>query len=269
MSASNLSAHLPLLCLVGVSLALALGGCSSSTPADTQGPSGTSSSADSSGVDSVDESDTSSEVGTDESSADETGTDAETGEAGCHDVAHSIVADIDETLTTSDGEFILQLVDSTHDPEEREGASEMIQAYHDLGYSIVYLTARAYNQSSSDEAMIPAEDLTRDWLEAHGFPVDENTRLEMSDTFVFGASAAQYKTERLGELQDEGVMFEYAYGNAGSDITAYDNVGIPKEVTFIIGESAGDEGTVAIEGEGWVDHIAAHLPSVMDWCADD
>ena len=90
----------------------------------------------------------------------------------------------------------------------------------------------------------------------------------MADNFVFGDSAAEYKTERLMELQDMGLVFHYAYGNAESDITAYENAGIDKAATFIIGEEAGMAGTVAIEGEGWVDHTAAHLPTVMDWCPD-
>jgi hypothetical protein len=200
------------------------------------------------------------------SSGSEAESGTETGEGSCYQLEHSIVADIDETLTTADSEFIQQLLDTTVDPLEREGASEMISAYHAMGYTVVYMTARAHSQTSSDDAMISAEELTSDWLMSHGFPFDENTRLEMADSFVFGDSAAEYKTERLGELQAAGHAFEYAYGNALSDITAYEAAGIPKGVTFIIGEEAGAEGTVAIEGEGWIDHNAAHLPTVTDWC---
>jgi phosphatidate phosphatase PAH1 len=225
-------------------LILGAGGACSSTPAS--GSTGTSSGTGSGSV---------------------SGSGTETGEASCYDLSHSIVADIDETLTTADSEFIQQLLDSTYIPAEREGASELIQAYHGRGYSIVYLTARALNQESGDDAMVSAEQLTRDWLADFGFPVDENTRLEMSDTFVFGDSAAAYKTERLGELQAEGFEFEYAYGNADSDITAYGAAGIPKDATFIIGSEAGADGTVAIDGEGWVEHTAAQMPMVTDWCS--
>jgi hypothetical protein len=210
--------------------------------------------------------------GTDESGGDgdaETGGDGDgDGEANCWDLGHTVVADIDETLTLADAEFFQQLQDSTYDPVEREGAQELIQGYYDRGYRVVYLTARALNQSSADDAMLSAEQLTREWLIAHEFPFDDNTRLEMADSLVFGDSAAEYKSARLMQLQGEGYMFDYAYGNATSDITAYENAGIDKAATFIIGEEAGVDGTVAIEGEGWVDHTAAHLPAVMDWCAD-
>ena len=179
---------------------------------------------------------------------------------------HAIVTDIDETLTTTDAEFIMQLMDSTYDPAEREEAAELIRDYADRGYTVVYLTARAVVQFSLDDAMIPAYELSFAWLEDHGFPVDENTNLILSNSFVFGDGAAAYKAEALMELQAEGFVFDYAYGNAGSDIAAFEMAGIAKDVTFIIGPEAGTEGTVAIEEEDWVTHRAAQLPNVPDYC---
>ena len=67
-------------------------------------------------------------------------------------------------------------------------------------------------------------------------------------------------------LQAEGWRFDYAYGNADSDIGAYEDAGIAKDATFIIGEEAGNEGTVAIEGEDWLAHTDAHLPTVPAVC---
>lgn len=235
--------------------------CSSDEPSASEESSSSASSDASTDTSGETSGETGSETG---STEEETG---DTAAPTCWELNHAIVADIDETLTLSDGEFLQQLVDSTHDPLEREGAHEMISAYHDLGYNIVYLTARAENQASTDDAMVPARQLTEEWLMAHDFPFDEYTQVQMADSFVFGDSAAEYKSMRLMELQGEGLMFDYAYGNADSDITAYENAGIDKAATFIIGENAGNAGTVAIEGEGWVDHTAAHLPTVTDWCA--
>ena len=39
-----------------------------------------------------------------------------------------------------------------------------------------------------------------------------------------------------------------------------------KAVTFIIGPEAGMEGTVPIEGDGWVEHTADQLPTVPAVC---
>ena len=114
--------------------------------------------------------------------------------------------------------------------------------------------------------MIPARDLTLEWLTEHGFPVDENTQLVLAPNFVFGDEAAMFKGQALIDLQAEGFTFEYAYGNAVSDIDGYEMAGIPKDVTFIIGPEAGADGTVAIEGEGWADHRAEQIPMVADYC---
>jgi hypothetical protein len=195
-----------------------------------------------------------------------TETETETGEPSCYDELHAIVSDIDETLTTADAEFLMQLLDSTYDPLEREDSAELINDYHSRGYTVVYLTARSEAQTSMDDAMIPARDLTFDWLETHGFPVDENTQLLMAPNFVFGDDAAAFKGQALLDLQADGFMFDYAYGNATSDIDAYEIAGIPKDVTFIIGPEAGVDGTVAIAGEDWVAHRGEHIPTVTDYC---
>lgn len=198
-----------------------------------------------------------------DATTDESGT--ETGEASCYDGLHAIVSDIDETLTTTDAEFLMQLVDSTYDPLERAEASEMISDYHARGYTIIYLTARADSQQSVDN-MTPARDLTLDWLEAHGFPLDENTQLILSPTFVFGDATAEYKGQALMDLQAQGYVFDYAYGNADTDITGYEMANIAKDVTFIIGPEAGNGGTVPVLEDDWVTHRAAQIPMVPNFC---
>ena len=157
--------------------------------------------------------------GADESGTGDSGDTEESGDtdATCFDLQHAIVSDIDETLTLSDGEFLMQLADSTYDPIEREEGAELITDYHDRGFHIVYLTARAEVQSSADNET-PARQLTEEWLDAHGFPFDENTRVVMADNFVFGDTAAAYKGQALMDIQAEGFTFDYAYGNATSDI---------------------------------------------------
>lgn len=228
--------------------------------AETSGESNGTTGTDASGAT---EAETTDATETDESETDETET--ETGETSCYDGLHAIVSDIDETLTTSDSEFLMQLLDSTYDPMERDEASELINDYHARGYTIVYLTARAESQSSNDN-MTPARDLTLEWLEAHGFPLDENTRLVLAPGFVFGDAAAEYKGQALLDLQAEGFMFDYAYGNAESDIGGYEIANIPKDVTFIIGPEAGNGDTVPVLEEGWVEHRASHMPTVSDFC---
>jgi phosphatidate phosphatase PAH1 len=206
------------------------------------------------------------ETGATETNATETDeSSTETGDASCWDSMHAIVTDIDETLTTADSEFLMQLMDSTYDPLERAEGSEMINDYHARGYTIIYLTARAESQFSIDN-MTPARDLTEAWLVDHGFPMDENTQLILAPGFVIGDETAMYKGQALIDLQAEGYTFDYAYGNAITDIDGYEMAGIPKEVTFIIGVEAGMDGTVPILEEDWVTHRAAQIPMVPNYC---
>jgi len=88
----------------------------------------------------------------------------------------------------------------------------------------------------------------------------------LSESLVVGDAAQAYKAGALMDQQALGWRFDYAYGNAITDIGAYADAGIDKAVTFIIGEEAGVEGTVAVEGEGWVEHTAEQLPTVPAVC---
>lgn len=247
-------------------------GSGESTAADTSAgstgssPTTTSATATTGGTDSADGSDGSDDAGPSTGAADSsTGADSSGGGV-CAAEFPAIVTDIDATLTTSDAEFLIQLGDGNYDPAEREGAAELVNAYADLGYRVLYLTARtetlmAINTGES------ARELTERWLVEHEFPVDpESTMVVLSPNLVLGESARVFKAETLAEQQAAGWRFDYAYGNAGSDIDAYADAGIALDRTFIIGPEAGNGGTVAVEGEGWVDHTAAHLPTVPAVC---
>jgi phosphatidate phosphatase PAH1 len=176
----------------------------------------------------------------------------------------AIVTDIDETLTTADEEFFQQLQDGTYDPLEREGASDLIRGYADRGYFIVYLTARAetLNLAGTNET---ARQGTERWLTEHDFPLTRSDVVLASEV-VFGDAARQYKAAALQSRQTDDFSFDYAYGNADSDVRAYADAGIPKDVTFIIGELAGFEETVAVAGEGWTAHAEEQLPKVQPVC---
>lgn len=195
----------------------------------------------------------------------DTGTSTTTGDP--PECFEAIVFDIDETLTIADEEWEKQKADGTYDPVEREAGSDLVRAYADRGYYIVYLTARAktWVLAGTGES---APDATHRWLVEHDFPIDDGrSRLIMSDVVVPGDAAQAYKSAALMEMQAEGLDFMAAYGNAVTDIGAFAEAMIAKDATFIIGEHAGEEGTVAIVGESWKPHLDAHLPMVMTACA--
>lgn len=188
------------------------------------------------------------------------------GGAACTDEFPAIVTDIDETLTLSDEEFAMQLADGTYDPIERESAAEMVNAYADLGYRVLYLTARSetFTTGGTNET---AREVTERWLTEHGLPFgDDNAMLILADSIVVGDATRMYKAEALAGLQAQGWRFDYAYGNAETDFGAYEDAMIAKDVTFSIGELAGTDGTTPISDDGYTQHLADHLPTVPAVC---
>lgn len=174
--------------------------------------------------------------------------------------ACAVVTDIDETLTTDDLEFVYQVADPDHDPEMRPDANTLMNAYADLGYTIVYLTGRGEGLSLSDGTS--ARDATGAWLEAHGFPwTDTNLYLSDSDLGLSGEEAHVYKADVLTGLVAEGWNFPFGYGNAEADIEAYQDIAVPE--IFLVGELAGTMDVGAIpDDEAYTAHLAAFMGSV-------
>ena len=170
------------------------------------------------------------------------------------DTRAAIVTDIDETLTTSDGEWLTQIVDPFHDPAMRPDANTVMQGYLALGYRVFYLTARGRGLRLLDGT--PAQDATEDWLDAHGFPYTSDGVFLADGLGAFGNSAADYKIDILADLQADGFEFAYAYGNADTDIEAFQAVGIPDTNIFLVGKLAGQMGVVGLtDQEAYTDHL--------------
>jgi phosphatidate phosphatase PAH1 len=155
-----------------------------------------------------------------------------------------VLSDIDGTLTQSDDELFAEIGDPTYDQQTKGSAIELIQAWDDKGYGLVYLTARPGDFRPMTEA----------WKARRGLP---HGLTQFAFSLVFDATARAYKAEFISTLLND-MQWEIvaAYGNATSDIEAYADAGIPLDVTFIIGEHAGESGTVAIPNDDYAAHIA-------------
>lgn len=163
-----------------------------------------------------------------------------------------IVTDIDGTLTSSDDELFAQISDGNYDPKQNQSASALMGAWAKKGYQPVYLTARPHIFRSE----------TRSWLAQHDFPEGP---VITANQLVFGDSARTYKRTWVSRVAtDLGWKITAAYGNADSDIDAYEEAGIPKDITFIIGENAGQSGTVAIAGNDYTSHISEFVQAQPD-----
>jgi len=182
----------------------------------------------------------------------------------CAESKIAIVTDIDETLTTSDAQFAMQLSDAAYDPLARAAGPELMQGYAEHGFFILYLTARPepWTLQPTGETAHAATDR---WLTEHGFP-RTRSELVLAPDVVVGDATRQYKAGALQQHQASGYEFRYAYGNAQTDIDAYADAGIDKLQTYTIGVLAGGGGTVAIAGEDFTQHAAEQLPKLSTVC---
>jgi len=151
-----------------------------------------------------------------------------------------VVTDIDGTLTLSDDELTMQFTSGSYVPKMMAAADRLMQAWATKGYPIVYLTARPN--------LLRPE--SRRWLDDIGFPPGPLI------TSGSGAAPDVYKTLWMKRMiQDFGWSVVAVYGNADTDITAYNSAGIPPDHTFIVGPLAGSRGTVAIANMDFSQHI--------------
>jgi len=173
-----------------------------------------------------------------------------------------IVFDLDGTITTSDVHVVAQtLLDSvsastvigssigrSYDIRARPNALSCVRAWAAKGYQVVYLSGRqgsAYN-------------MTLDWLAKHGYPPGpiHLTRTHLPTLPVY-VSVGHFKIKYMEELKAKGLELYAAYGNTGTDIKAYEQVGIPKERTFIVGANGGKKSTRSVKD------FTTHLPEIL------
>jgi hypothetical protein len=155
-----------------------------------------------------------------------------------------VVTDIDGTLTASDAELLKQLGNDSYVAVRMGAADRLMQAWAMKGYPVIYLTARPHKYRAE----------SRGWLEGQGFPAGPLI------TAAGSPDPAAYKTLWMQRMiQDFGWNVVAVYGNADTDITAYENAGIAKDHTFIVGELAGSRGTVAIPDLDFSQHIASYV----------
>ncbi|MEP6864830.1 MAG: hypothetical protein ABJE66_29690 [Deltaproteobacteria bacterium] len=160
-----------------------------------------------------------------------------------------VVTDIDATLTSDDNQNLMQIPDATYVPMMMGHANAMLQAWDAKGYPVIYLTARPHVERVE----------SRVWLRDEMFP----TGPLVTATDV--EEPAAYKTLWLKRMvNDLGWTVVAAYGNAQTDVDAYNNAGIPKADTFIVGPLAGVNGTQPIDGMDFAAHTASFVAAQPD-----
>ena len=161
-----------------------------------------------------------------------------------------VVSDIDGTLTTSDWEAVDEVVEIVNEDTAKmyPNANTVLQAWAQKGYRIVYLSGRLQYVNR----------YTHTWLDRHKFPAGPVILTARKRQIAPTRTGVQkFKAEFLNNLTNRvKVQIVAAYGNAITDIGAYNDAGIPKDKTFIIGPHAGEHNT------GKIGSYTAHLSSL-------
>jgi hypothetical protein len=164
-----------------------------------------------------------------------------------------VVTDIDGTLTQSDFELFMQILDGSHTPVPYPGAVDLTRAHAELGWIVVYLTGRPYRLTQK----------TRDWTRDLDFALGPLHVTESDDMALPGeAGVGTYKLEWLESLLARGLIVDFAYGNASTDLFAYLGAGFDPDTVWMIGAHAGESGTQGATDtwEPRVDEVGALAP---------
>ncbi|WP_086932142.1 lipin/Ned1/Smp2 family protein [Agarilytica rhodophyticola] len=150
----------------------------------------------------------------------------------------TILFDIDGTLTLNDFEGIGDYF-GVSTAQRWPYVKETVQTYIDKGYRVIFVTGRPYWVARD----------TREWFTDVIDLPQWHLRTNENSENILDLDTLGYKREYIRSIIDKGLNIVRAYGNADTDITAYEDAGIDKNETWIIGENAGRRGTQEINGD--------------------
>ncbi|HEX8611405.1 MAG TPA: hypothetical protein VF800_08980 [Telluria sp.] len=170
----------------------------------------------------------------------------------------TIVFDIDGTLTTSDFQAYADYAGVKTATPYRH-APEVVKAWRDKGYQLIFLSARPYWVAKNGRAWLGIQEIAPWHYHSNpysGGPVPPDTQ--------------QFKGDYVRHLREAvGLNIVRVYGNALTDIGAYADAGIAKADTYIVGPHAGASGTQAIRDEYGEHYILMVRPAPPARCRAD
>jgi hypothetical protein len=181
----------------------------------------------------------------------------------CPEDRHAVVVDV-LLLLASDGDLIAWIGDAARRPAPRPGAIELLQAYFQRNYEIVYLTGLP-----SDTLLgrsVPITEALPQWIAETGFPNGDATSLHMWDPAAT-SSGSVHKTQVMVDLATDGVTVDRVYTGGGVDVPTYRNGGVTGDNSIWAFDVDTDvEGAERIAGDDLVAHREATVDGLPDAC---
>ncbi|VDN02030.1 unnamed protein product [Thelazia callipaeda] len=157
-----------------------------------------------------------------------------------------VVAPVGEEFVvfSVDGSLTSSMSVTGRDPRVRPGAVDVVRYWHDLGYTIIYITARPDMQHR----------VVALWLTLHNFPQGL-----LIFTPSFSTDPLKQKVLHLKSYLDMGLHITAAYGSS-KDVSVYNNAGMKSERIFSV--TGGKRSCTNI------DSYASHLKSLNEGMFD-
>lgn len=179
----------------------------------------------------------------------------------CAEDRHAVIVDLDGTVIVGAGEYDRWVAEPDYDPQVQPGAPELLRAWRERGYEIVYLAGSLSDGATDD---VPIEEAASDWLARQGMPTGDGTHLRFWD--VDAAELPNYKMQELLDLSNEGVSIDYGYTDAESDITAYRAGGLEPGNIFTRGPALGAQDTTGVTEGSWLRHVTETVDPLPPVC---
>ncbi|XP_071946627.1 protein retinal degeneration B-like [Antedon mediterranea] len=144
-----------------------------------------------------------------------------------------------------DGSFTASVSIMGRDPKVRAGAVDVVRHWQELGYLVIYITARPSMQKQKVVA----------WLAQHNFP---HGMVQFCDSIT--TDPLRQKTNILKGLIDNAhIVIHAAYGSS-KDISVYSSVGLKSEQIYIIGKASKKQ---QLQAQLLSDGYSAHLEHLV------
>ncbi|XP_066591659.1 protein retinal degeneration B isoform X3 [Prorops nasuta] len=141
-----------------------------------------------------------------------------------------------------DGSFTASMSVTGRDPRVRAGAVDVVRHWQELGYLIIYITARPDMQQQK----------VISWLSQHNFPHGLVSFADGLSTDPLGHKAAYLNNL----VQDHGLVIHHAYGSS-KDISVYTAINLKPNEIFIIGKvSKKHQALATILHDGYAAHLS-------------
>lgn len=174
----------------------------------------------------------------------------------CDEARHAVVLSTFGAATLGDeDEAGRWSIRPEEEPVPRPGAADIVRAYKDLGYQILYVTLQPSEMSIGDQQLIDAVTV---WLGANGFPVGSGeTRVWAWDG---NGEASVALIEELAHMSSDGTDVDVAYVSDSDLVFPLVTGGVPRERVYTLGEAADQQTVTSLPDED----LTAHLGDIKE-----